>query len=423
MTNKIICILLMAILSISTAYAIDVSVNDYDPKPAEAGKAVNVWFKIQNSGDDAVSDITLEIIPKDSLRLTTGENALKNIGVLAGRSSQTVQYRMIVNSDAFEGTHNIEARIKKGASAASKTDLSIEVTEKDLKDVNLAIGDIESDPSRIKPGDEDVKLDVVLQNLGDGNAQGVKAEITGLSDGITLSESYSGTSLLGNIEADSMSTATFYLDISESVEPGVHKAYVTVSYKYKPDLEEDDYLFEEKKIPLDIAIKPVPLYNISSVELFPSVLTAGDDDVSLRITVKNIGNEEGEAVRIKVYGKTEQPFRFMESSDFIAPSLGPGEEGQGTFVFDVDDDANLQEYYLDIEIKNVVNNDVLTYSKKIPVSVTNSKPDNPWPLVIAGVVVIAVILVYMFIRKVKGSKQKPRAKKVHTNYGSSVLEK
>jgi hypothetical protein len=422
-TLKLFCLLFIFVLGVGAVFGIDVSVNDYDPKPAQAGKAVNVWFKIQNNGDEAVSDIRLEILPKDSLRLTSGEASVKNIGILAGRSSQTVQYRMIINPDAFSGSHKIEARINKGSSVWAKTDLSIEVDKKDIEEVNIAIGNIESDPRRIKPDDKDVKLDVTFLNLGNGKAQGVKAELTELPDGITLSESYSGTSLLGNIEADSMSKATFYLDVSESLLPESHEAYVNVSYKYKPYENDEDYLFEEIQIPLNLVIKPVPLYDITAVELSPSELTAGDDDVNMRITLKNIGHKKGEAVRLKVYGKTEQPFRFTESSDFIAPSLEPGEEGQATLVFDIDDQASLQKYFLDVEIKNVVNSDVITYSKKIPVIVSYPKPNNPWSWVIVGIIAITILMGYVILKKLTSSKQKPKAKKVHTNYGSSVLEK
>ena len=418
---KLLPMILFLIVNICLATALEVSVNNYDPSPAEAGKPVNVWFKVENPSDKAESDVYIEIIPKDGLELTSGEATRKKIGTLASRRPETIQYRLLVKKNTFKGSHSIEVLLSKGTAAALKKDLSIEVTDKDFKDVNLEVGDVDSDPTRIKPDDENVKLEVTIQNLGDGKAQGVKAELIELPEGITLSESYSGSSLLGNIEADSTSKATFYIDIDKATVPKEHTAYIKASYKYKPDDEEDDYLFEDVQIPLKIAIKPVPNYEITNVEISPAVLTAGDKEVKLRITIKNIGEEKGESVRIKAYGKTEQPITFEKSSDFVAPALEPGESGQATLEFKIDEDANLQQYYLDIEIKNIVNDDVITYNEKIPITIKKPKPNNPWGLVSVGVILIGGFFTYRWWKKKRKAKAAP--KKVEGSYGKSYLDK
>jgi len=421
--RSMIILAVFLLSNIALVEALEITVSDYDPIPAEAGKAVNVWFNVQNSDyDEAENDVYIKVTPMDGLELSAGEDSEKKIGILPAGNSQIIQFRLFVKDKAFEGANIIEASLRSDKGSFKK-DLSIEVTEKDLKEVDINIGDIESDPTRIKPDDDNVKLDVTLQNLGDGTAKGVKAELVDLPVGVSLSESYSGTSLLGNIEADSTGTATFYIDVDETTVPKEHAAAVKLSYKYKPDEDEDDYLFEEKVLPLKLAIKPIPIYNITGIELNPQVLTAGDKDVKIKITIKNIGEEEGESVRLKVYGKTEQPLTFDDSSDFIAPSLKPGEEGQGTLQFNIEDDANLQKYFLDIEIKNIVNDDVLTYNKKVPIDITNPKPNNPWKLVSFFALIVVLVVIYLIVKGLKKKKQKPKAKKVGSSYGKDYLDK
>jgi len=401
-------LLLCAIFLIGSMFlaeALDVSVSDYDPRPAKAGKAVNVWFKVENTGPEAETDLFLEIVPKDGLELTSGETSKKRVGVLASSQSHIVQFRLFVKDDAFKGGHEIEANLFKGDSASQTADISIEITDKDFKEVNLEVGDVDSDPARIKPDDEDVKLEVTIQNIGDGKAQGVKAELTDLPKGVTLSESYSGSSLSGNIEADSTSKATFFIDIDKTVDPKEYESNILVSYKYKPDEEEDEYSYEENKIPLKVAIKPVPIYNITEIRLNKPELRAGDKDIKLRLNIENIGKEKGESVRIKAYGKIEQPISFDKSSDFIAPTLEPGEIGQGTLEFKIDDDANLQKYYLDIEIKSVVNDDVITYNMKVPVIVSKPKPNNPTGIVSIGVILIVGFIWFRRFRKRRKEKE------------------
>jgi hypothetical protein len=409
---SILFVIIMSIGMLTSVYAIDVSINDYDPIPAEAGQAVNVWIKVQNNGFDEVeNDVEIEIRPKDGLELSAGDKATKKVGVLGTGSSHIIKYRLLVKDDAFEGTHLIDVKIKSEKSTFNK-ELEIEVIEKDKKEIDLSIGNINSDPTRIKPDDDDVKLDVNILNLGDGIAQGVKVELVNLPDGITLSQSYSGSALVGNIESDSTNIATFYIDIDEAVLPKEHLANLKVSYKYKPFTNEDEYKYEQKLIPLKIAIKPIPLYEITNVEITPEILTAGDDDIKLKVTIKNVGEEKGESVRIKVYGKTEQPFTYERSSDFVAPSLEPDEEGQGTLLFKIDDKAALQKYFLDFEIKNIVNEDVITYNKKIPIIVTNPMPDNPWKLVNIGIGLIVLVILYLIFKAITGRKKNTKAKKL-----------
>ncbi len=410
----IVC-LLIVISSATSAMALRVSVETYDPKPAESGKIVTVWFKVENPSVEASDNTYLEIIPRDGLELSTGQPARTRIGLLRGYGTQSLEYRLRVRSEATEGQNLIQAKVISDTEE-SQTNLYINVEERELLEVDLAIGTLDSDPLRIKPGDENVKLDVTLLNIGDGTAQNVRAELAGLPSGITLPESYGGLSLLGNIGADSTSSATFYIDVDETVKPGEYLAQLKLDYKYKPDQEEETYLTEQRTIPMKISIRPVPLYEIVSAVFTPESLTAGDRDVKVLITVKNIGEEKGESVRLKVYGKSDQPFKFDESSDFIAPILESGETGQATLAFDINDDAHVQTYYLDLEIKNVVGEDVLTYSKKIPVVVANARPERPLTWAIIGFALIAIVLIIWGVRKTIARTQTREPKKPKKSY-------
>jgi len=419
---KQIMYIMVFMISITMALGLDVTINNQDPAPAEAGKVVNVWFKIDNPDlDDTISEIEINIDPQDSLQLAAGEVVNKRVGILQPGASQIVPFRLFAMDNAFEGSHVVEAELIFDGGTFKK-DLIVEITDKDFKDVDLSVGDVESDPTRIKPDDNNVKIDVTILNLGDGRAQGVRANLRTLPVGVTTSESYSGSSLLGNIEPDGSAIATFFLDIEKEVEAKEYVTNIEVSYKYKPDEEENDFIFETKMIPMRLAIKPIPIYEITEVKIVPEVLTAGDESVTLRLTLKNIGEEEGKSVRIKAFLKSEQPFSFDKSSDFIAPSLKPDESGQGTIEFDIDDDANLQTYFLELEIKNIVNDDVITYNEKVAVKVTNPRPNNPWRLVGIGIVAIAIVLIVLVTRVVKGRK-KPKAKKIEGSYGKSYLDK
>jgi len=401
-------------LFVQMATAIDVIVNNYDPQPAEAGKFVNVWFKIDNPTDKKSFDLEIEIKPKDGLKLSSGEPSKKRVGIIGASSSLTVQFRLRVEDDAIEGSNIVQVNILQKTGGLLSFDLPIEVIEKERQDVDLEVGLIRSDPTRIKPDDEFVKLDVTLQNLGDTTAKGIQATLKDLPVGVEFSESYSNKELVGNIDADGTKTATFYIDVDESVKPKEYTAKVELSYKYKPDEDEDEYVRETVNLPVRISIKSIPLYNITNIEFTPKELRAGLKKVKMTVTIKNIGEEKGESVRIKVYGKSEQPFDYDVSSNFVAPELKPGDTGQATLEFDIEDDAALQTYLLDFEIKNLVGDDVVTYAKTVSVKVELPRKKSALKSVIIAAVIIGAVSAYIYLRK-KKQRKKGIAKKIQIN--------
>jgi len=409
--RKITLFGIIFMLFLQTVYALDVTVNNYDPQPAEAGKFVNVWFKIDNPTSEKTSVLEIEVTPKDGLSLSAGEPSKKRVGIIGSSSSQTIQYRLRVDDNAIEGANIVKVDIIQGGQGKLTVDLPIEVIDKDILDVDIEIGLIRSDPTRVKPDDEFVKLDVTLQNLGDSTAKGVRATLKNLPKGIEFSESYSNKELVGNIDADGTKIATFYIDVDESVKPKEYTANLELNYKYKPDEAKDDYLKETVNLPVRISIKSIPLYNITNIEFNSEELRAGTKNVKMTVTIQNIGEEEGKSVRIKVYGKSEQPFDYDVSSNFVAPSLKPGETGQATLEFDIEEDATLQTYLLDFEIKNLVGDDVITYSKTIPVEVTLPKKKSAVKSVVIAVVIIGAVSAYFYLRKKKRTK-KGTAKKI-----------
>lgn len=426
----LVAMLLLLLLAPTMAAALDVSIADYDPQPAEAGKYLNVWFKVENPtsiiSETGNVEYFLEVIPMDGLELSSNEESTKRIGRVEARGFETIQYRMLVKNDAFEGANQIKALVWEGDTASEK-DLFIEVIEKDYKNVDIQVGDVESDPVRIKPDEDDIKIDVTLINLGDGKAQGVRAKLHNLPEGITPSDSYSDISLVGTIDEDAQQMATFYIDVDKYVTAYNYDAKLNVSYKYQPDLDEEEYITEEVELPLILSVKPFPLYEITDVKFNKdaSMIAAGDTDVTMTLTIKNVGEEKGESVRVKIFKKTEQPFEFDDQSDFLAPILEPNETGQVTFEFDIDENAYMQKYLLDLEIKSVVGDEIITYKEKVPVEVKMPRANNPMSTAVYGVLALIVFAIALYVRrKNRQNKTMAPAKKVKKAHkGKSHLDK
>ncbi|OVE74661.1 hypothetical protein BVX95_01655 [archaeon D22] len=395
-----ITIIFITLLAMSTlGQALSVSVEDYNPKPGETGDYLDIWLKIENPALEAAEgEFYIEIFPRDGLELSNGEDAKKRIGLMPPLATHTIEYRLLVKKDAVQGPNLIDVKLTNENAVIEKT-ISVTVEDDDELEVNFQIGDLESDPDRIKPDDENVELRVTLLNLGDANAKGTKTVLKDVPVGFSFTKSYSDEYLVGNVDSDSSAVAKFHIDVNKNVSPGDYSAILELSYKYEPDEDEDDYLFETIDLPLEISVRSVPIYEITNVSVEP--LTAGEEDVKVQITIQNLGEEEGESVRIKAFAKTEQPFSFDDSSDFVAPILRPGEYGQGTIQFDVDKDANLQKYLIDLEIKSIVNDDVITSRHTVPVEVMFERSTNPWRFALIGIILLAAYFGYRYFFKKK----------------------
>ncbi len=80
--------------------------------------------------------------------------------------------------------------------------------------------------------------------------------------------------------------------------------------------------------------------------------------------------------------------------------------------FGIEEDATLQTYLLDFEIKNLVGDDVVTYSKTVPIKVEFPKKKSAFKSVLIAIVIIGAVSAYFYLKKKKRTK-KGTAKKIH----------
>jgi len=391
--KKLLALLFLVLLA-TNAFALRASVLEYDPFPAKAGGFLDLFIVIENNLDRDTDPITVEFEPKDSIRLSFGEAVTKDIGIIPLRKSAVVKFRIEITEDAPDGENIFRLNVFEGNLPRQFFDLSVEVEN---SFPNIEIGDIESEPRKILPDTDDVKITLTVLNIGDETAKNLKTTLI-LSDPLKFSDSFSDISLIGNLSADSSSQAVFFIDIPENADGGSYKAQLVAKYTLKDSINKE---FLEKVIDFDIVVKPVPKFEIVSYETNPSELKAGDRGIKLKLKIKNIGQADAESVRIKIFQKSEQPFEFDKAFDFVAPKLKPGQTGEATLEFRIEDSANLQSYLLDIEIKSFVDDTVRTEEEVIEITVLNPRPEGPdLTLLIGGALVIVLVILFVFRRRI-----------------------
>ncbi len=365
----------------------------YNPYPAEAGKYVDLWIKIENIGTEEAKDVTCILLPEYPFSLNPNENAARHIGKLPGTEDVILQYKLRVDSDAVEGWNEMKIKCQTENSDSwviHEFDIYVE-----SKIPEFAIGSITSEPTKLFPDSKENKLFIEIQNIGTGDAELVSSELV-LPRGIVPSESYSNIANLGTIKEGESKTAEYYIDIDENTTPGNYKAKLIIKYNFNNNRKK----YKNQTLDVDIVVKPLPLFEIENVNIIPDKLSQGDR-ATLRLTIKNVGFEEAKSVSVKIYKQSDQPFDFDEKYDYIG-NLEPNQTGEVVFRFNVDDNADLKTYLLKAEIRYLIDDDVKIIEKQIPLRVETEKKDSK--LFFLGALFIAFVIlsgVYYGWKKIK----------------------
>ena len=376
----------------------------YDPFPAEAGRYVDVFIKVENTDLAEAENLECELIPEFPFSLDPNEEAVRSVGRLRGFEDVLFEYKVRVSPNAVEGDNDMGFRcstvgLGQGLQVTRTLTINVESNQPEF-----AVGLITSVPEELKADQEDVKLTVMLQNIGGGDAKFVTVELN-LPEGFEASDSFSDSYSLGTVEKDSSEEAVFYLDIAEGVRAGSYAADLIVQYK---DDNNNQNEFKTQILRLSLNVKASPMFVIEEVRagagtasdgftgyvlqdgevVSPSTLEQGGVG-ELRIRVRNSGEEEAERVSVKVFQDSQNiPIDFDEVFDFIG-NLDAGEAGEAVFTFSIDADAVLKEYLLETEIRYIDGNVVETETYTVPLAITRQGADNS--LLVIAVVIIIII--------------------------------
>lgn len=383
--------LLLVVLFISTVSAARdfVGIDDYDieieydDEDAESGETFRLELKITNTAGETREDIEIELDPSGPLDIDGDDS--KTIGSLDDEESKTISFRVEVDEGADEGEYEIEFDIQDNVDS-DNDEFIIDI---DSNDPELIIGDISSLPSVIAPDDEDIRLMIIVENIGDGDAKFTRARLD-LPKGFSASNSYSDTGNLGTIFEGGQKTIEFFIDSDEFIESGRHEATLILDYEN----EDDDKLND--KLKFDLPIKGRPQFIITDSSTEPEIVLENGEGV-LSVRIQNVGEETGEETSLRVFENSDQPFEFNEKTNFIG-ELEPGESGVGKLSFNVDSGAKPNVYILRLQIRTINEGNVLVEEKSVSIEVGERVGNNNFLYMVVGGIVLLIVLGFLVIR-------------------------
>jgi hypothetical protein len=241
---------------------------------------------ILNTGNENKTNVILEI--DDNSPFDVDSDRIWEIDSLGPDQSASNTFRIEVDDDIPEDEYSL--------------DFTLEDSRRDFEDQfeisvssdtpDLIIASITSTPATLSPDMDDVRLEIVIDNMGGGDATFTRARLN-LPNGITPANSYSDETNLGTIPAKQSKTAVFFVDIGKTIPAGNNPAELILEYRSGSERDSSTLNF-------DIPIQGSPLFEIVSSSTDPAAIPAGESG-SLRVTVSNVGQVEGKETSVKVF--------------------------------------------------------------------------------------------------------------------------
>ncbi|XRO77539.1 COG1361 S-layer family protein [Methanocaldococcus sp. 10A] len=324
-------------------------------------------------------------IPISNLPISPVGETKYYLGALKPEDSRVINLKLYTSSNLDEGCYQIPAVVTWIDEDGTKRAEQIAIGAYVKGDILLGISNVVTDPKEIKPGTTYVRIDVTITNNGHAEAKDVKLKLITKKP---FKDSWSNCNIkdVGNLLPGVSKTVSFYVDVDKYTPTKHYKLPIEISY-----LDPSDKEYKTEKT-IDIYVKPKPLFEIITKEVN---VTAGKEN-TVYITIKNIGSEKAERVKISAIRNSGQPFDYPIKSDTIG-TLYPNQTGTGVIVIDVDKSAKSKPYIITIEIRcagdsDEGDNNVYVYQEPLKVVVVNNSNSGSFWILLGIIAVIAIVL-------------------------------
>jgi hypothetical protein len=399
-----------SVVPTATATFSSITITGVTPTEFSPGETSEVIVIVKNNGGRDARDIRLAFQGTEVASLV-GPTVV-HINTLNSWSSTDVRITIHIKEEAPNGVYSIsvncswrEYYFDPAAGYVTSPEqtkllgLSFSVTGSPV----INVGDVTTDPTDIRPGDEDVELRAVIENSGEAAAKDIETQL--LFDGDAFKPSWSGTdrSYMGRLNSGEKSEAIFHLDIADGIESGTHPIPLQIRYK---DTTGNEY---EVMREVAILVKSKPDFDIISYYTEPMNITPGYTGVVLYVTIRNVGSENAESASVRLTGEANVPFDYDVKSDFVG-DLTIDEAGEAILKFDVDTDAVPKVYPIGIEIRCTGDRDlgddtVYIFNKEIKLEVTQGRSPKSSGIPGFEALVGLIALIFVFAVVARGRKR------------------
>jgi len=228
MKNKYF-ILMFAVLLISIVCSqgisarssdLDISLK-YSPKPIFSGSYANLTFKIENTGNQNLTNLTFDLDANDPISLLS--NNQQSVSFIEPDGIYYITYPVYIDANADEGTETVTLKYKiDGSSYDDDYDIDISA-----KNVYLMIESVKAQPSEVEPG-RSMILSITLENTANSEIKDIDLKL--LTNTSPFSLQGVGERHISSLSARSSTTINFNLTANANAVIQTYQIPLTLSY-------------------------------------------------------------------------------------------------------------------------------------------------------------------------------------------------
>ncbi len=285
----------------------------YEPYPAEPGKYIDLYVKVENLGTRAATDSTFELLPKYPFSLDSDVDAIKSYGRIEPAQPVLLKYKVRVDKNAVSGNNSIDLRYRTGEEGLWFT-ISFDVYVKP-RDTILSIEKVESVPDEIVAGGK-ASVEFTLKNLANTQIRDITLKLD-MSDSATPFAPVDSTTekRIEKLEPGEDEKVLFNVISEAAAEPKVYKIPITLTYS-----DEAGTTYTKSDI-IGLLISSDPEIQVYMEE---SDTFMGGSKGSVIVSVSNIGATQAKFVSImlaqsknyEIVGPDRTYIGNLDSDDF-----------------------------------------------------------------------------------------------------------
>ena len=181
MLFTIIFLLLVSVVSAASEQPyLGATIMKYEPQPAQPGKYVTVYVKLENTGTADAKNVVLQVQPQYPFSLNPEKINEQFVGILGPGNVYIAEFKLKVDEKAVEGTNKLTVRYnldeKQQTWAQQDLDISIQT-----QNVVLSVDSITTEPEEIIPGSIGT-IKIRVKNLADSFLSNIKVSLDLSSD-------------------------------------------------------------------------------------------------------------------------------------------------------------------------------------------------------------------------------------------------
>lgn len=264
--NKTILLLIITLLTIPFALAnipggsaIDASLLNYQPAPAQPGDLIDVWVQIHNNGGTTSRAGTISFLDSENFRAETSADRVKEYRTIPAGNSFLVRTQIRVSKDANEGEAFLRVRIQEqGSESHIDRQLPITITGKRGA---ISIVSATTEPQEILPGQQGT-LHLRVENVGDSEVRNLAANLD-FSNLYLAPVGSSNSRVVRSVSPGAQSTFEFPITAMPSAAADVYQLPIRMSF----DDEQGNERVQEEMIGIIVGAEPQLLVYFDRVDI------------------------------------------------------------------------------------------------------------------------------------------------------------